>query len=401
MSEPRVAGLPGYFLLFVSSMIAIGPFAIDTYLPAMPTMARDMGVSIVQVNYTLSAYLLGFALGQLVGGPISDQIGRRPIGLSGLVVFVLASFAIAAVDDINTILLLRVVQAFGGGFATVICMAMVRDAFEPADAARRFPVVMLVMLGAPMFAPAIGSVLLTLFGWHSVFVFLALYGVLVFAAFLPVPETASHATGELRINEIVRQYRQVLGRRVDGRYVPLRYIVTQGLLMSAMFVFITNAAFMYMEYFAVGEVMFPVFFGANVLVMMIFTFATSRLIHRVSPFRLFQVGRAVQLTALVALTLVVVATDVSVWVFSVLLSLVIGASGMNNPSISGLFLSYFDRLSGSAVSLMNVTVFLSGSVSGVIAGLFYDGTLLPVVLTMFVAAVLANVVIRGVPPPEM
>ncbi|MFP6816623.1 MAG: MFS transporter, partial [Pseudomonadales bacterium] len=157
----RVPGLPGYFIVFVASMVAIGPFAIDTYLPAMPTMAQSLNVDIVSINSTLSAYLFGFAFGQLFGGPISDQIGRRPVGMLGLIVFSGSSLFIAAADSMSALLALRAVQAVGGGFATVICMAMVRDAYPPMEAAKRFPVVMLVMLGAPLVAPAIGAALLS------------------------------------------------------------------------------------------------------------------------------------------------------------------------------------------------------------------------------------------------
>ena len=197
-SAARIAGLPSYFIVFVASMVAIGPFAIDTYLPAMPAMATNLGVEIVSVNATLSTYLFGFAFGQMFGGPISDQIGRRRIGLLGLVVFSAASVLIALAESIEVILWLRALQAVGGGFATVICMAMVRDAYEPMEAAKRFPVVMLVMLGAPLAAPAIGAALLS-FGWPSIFIFLALYGLAVLVAFLPVPETASMRTGKLEL----------------------------------------------------------------------------------------------------------------------------------------------------------------------------------------------------------
>ena len=188
-NSARVPGLPSYFIVFVASMVAIGPFAIDTYLPAMPNMAASLGVEIVSINSTLSAYLFGFAFGQLFGGPISDQIGRRRIGIIGRIVFVISSLLISAASSIAAVLALRALQAIGGGFATVICMAMERDASEPLEAAKRFPVVMLVMLGAPLVAPAIGVALLS-FGWESIFVFLAAYALVVLIAFIRVPETA-------------------------------------------------------------------------------------------------------------------------------------------------------------------------------------------------------------------
>jgi len=397
-STARVAGLPSYFIVFVAAMVAIGPFAIDTYLPAMPTMAASLDVEIVSINVTLSAYLFGFAFGQLFGGPLSDQIGRRWIGLVGLVVFCISSLLIAAASSISAVIALRALQAVGGGFATVICMAMVRDAYEPLEAAKRFPVVMLVMLGAPLVAPAIGAGLLG-FGWPSIFVFLAIYGAIVFFAFLPVPETATMASGKLQLGRILPQYIEVLTRRVDGRHIPLRYICTQGFMMSGTFVFITNASFIYLQHFGVEAQHFVFFFGVNILVMMVFTLTTSRLIHRVAPYRLWRSGRLLQFSAIVLLAVCVSLFEVPLWAFTALLGLAIGAGGMINPSVTGLYLAHFDRLSGSAVSLMNVTVFLSGSVLGIVTSMFFDGTLKPIIYTMAAAVAVANLVALSIPAP--
>ncbi|MFK7916344.1 MAG: multidrug effflux MFS transporter [Pseudomonadales bacterium] len=398
-----MAGLPGHFLLFVAAMVAIAPLAIDTYLPAMPAMAVALGTDLVMVNATLSTYLLGYALGQLLGGPISDQIGRRPVGLSGLVVFAISSLAIALTDSIDGVLILRAIQALGGGFATVICMAMVRDAYEPLEAARRFPTVMLVMLSAPLFAPVIGSLLLELgLGWHSIFLFLAIYACVIFAAFLPVPETATDAPRKLALGSILPQYWSVISRRVDGKLVPLRYVFTQGLLFSGTFVFITNAPFIYLEYYQVDERWFSLYFGANIIVMMAFTTLTTRLIKRHSPDRLFLVARCIQITALILLCAQVTLTEQpTLWLFTANLAFVIGPTGMSNPSVSGLYLAHFNQLSGSAVSLMNVTVFLFGSLLGIATGLIYDGTLRPIVFTMLAGVVCANLIALTIPRSKL
>jgi DHA1 family bicyclomycin/chloramphenicol resistance-like MFS transporter len=395
----RVQGLPSYFLFFVASMVAIGPFAIDTYLPAMPTMAASLNVEIVAINDTLSAYLFGFAFGQLFGGPISDQIGRRRIGILGLIIFCASSLLISFASSISAVITLRVFQAIGGGFATVICMAMVRDAYEPMEAAKRFPLVMLVMLGAPLVAPAIGAALLS-FGWQSIFVFLALYAVAILVAFMPVPETATTASGKLQLGRILPQYIEVLTRQVEGRYIPLRYIFTQGLLMSGSFVFITNASFIYLQYFDIAENWFVVYFGINILVMMLFTLATSRLIHRVAPYRLWRFGRLLQFIAIVLLSICVSFVDMPLWAFAALLAVVVGAGGMINPSVTGLYLAHFDHLSGSAVSLMNVAVFLFGSLLGITTGIFFDGSLKPIVYTMATAMIVGNLIALYIPTPK-
>ncbi len=257
---------------------------------------------------------------------------------------------------------------------------------------------MLVMLSAPLLAPAIGSALLS-FGWASIFVFLALYSLVVGIAFLPVPETATQAPGKITWGDILPQYWSVLSRRVAGKLVPLRYIFTQGLLFSGTFVFITNSPFIYLEHYGVAEDWFVLYFGANIVMMMLFTSVTTRLIHRYSPHSLFRVSRSIQLVAMLALTVAVTTSEVPLWLFTLLLAFVIGPSGMNNPTVSGLYLFHFDRLSGSATSLMNVTVFLFGSLLGIVSGLLYDGTLRPIAYTMLAGLIAANLVALSIPPP--
>jgi DHA1 family bicyclomycin/chloramphenicol resistance-like MFS transporter len=399
-SIPQLPAVPRYFILFVAALIALGPFAIDTYLPALPKMAEALGVDIVRVNNTLSIYLFGFAFGQIVGGPVSDQIGRRPIGIAGLIIFIVTSLLIAQATSISQVLWLRGIQAFGGGFATVICMAMVRDAFSAQEAARKFPKVMLVMLTAPLVAPAIGAALLS-FGWASIFVFLAVYAALMLLCFTQVPETAVNRVGKFVPSQIFPQYFAVLSFRDHGKLIGLRWILSQGFLSSLMLVFITNSSFIYLQHYAVAENRFVFFFAANVVAMMIGTSITSRLIYRLSPFRLYTTARWVQFGSVVVLTILVVLIDLPVWVFTPLLALCIGCAGMIGPSVQGMYLAPFGKLSGSATSLMSMSMFLFGSILGVVSGWFYDGTLMPIVMTMLAALLIGNLIAMTIPAPNL
>ena len=379
------------FIPFVAALIALGPFAIDTYLPAMPSMAAALDTAIVNVNYTLSTYLVGFGLGQLVGGPLSDQIGRRPIGLLGLALFTVCALLIANATSINQVLALRAVQAFGGGFATVICMAMVRDAFTPMDAAKRFPRIMLVMLVAPLIAPAIGAAMLPL-GWQSIFIFLAIYALVMMALLTTMGETNTTRSGQLAFGRIFPQYLEVISRRVEGRLIPLRYILAQGLLASILMNFITNASFVYLEYYDVGANLFVFYFAATVIGMMIGNLVASRLVLRHAPYTLFVAARAAQVAFLLALTTLVTLSEPPVLVFAPMIGLVVGCAGVITPSVQGLYLAPFKNLAGSAVSLMNTSTFLMGSLAGVLSGLFYDGTLRPMVYTMLAATLAGNLI---------
>lgn len=388
---------PGrFFVAFIAALIALGPFAIDTYLPAMPAMAEELSTSLVRVNYTLSSYLLGFALGQLIGGPISDQLGRRVVGLAGLGIFIPTALLIAFLDSIDLIIVLRGLQAVGGGFATVICMAMVRDAFDAADAARQFPKIMMVMLTAPLIAPAIGVVLLPL-GWESIFIFLMGYAALLAVALYRFPETAAHRTGRLDIPAVFSQYASVLRFRVAGKRISARFVFAQGLLASVLMIAITHSPYIYLEYYGIEPAWFVFYFAANVIAMMLGNFITSRLVGRVEPFVLYVWARGVQFCLAIALVLTVLLTVPPAWLFALLMALVVGSNGVIAPSVQGLYLAPFKTLSGSATSLMNTSVFAFGGIMGAAAGLMYDGTLRPIVLTLLLSLVLGNLVALTIP----
>lgn len=379
-------------------MVAIAPFAIDTYLPALPAMALAFDSNIVQLNYTVSTYLIGFGVGQLLGGPLSDQLGRRPIGLTGLLVFIAGTIAISFAISVEQIQWLRPLQALGGGLVASICNAMVRDSYSPTEAAKRFPLVMLVMLAAPLVAPVVGTLLLP-YGWASIFWFLALYGLFILVVFSGLGETNQHRSGQLNLGRLIPQYAEVLNRRVDGVRVPLRYVLIQGFVGSALMVFLTNAAFIFLEYYQVDLERFPLFFGANVFTMMIFTLITARLVRRTPPYTLFRTGLRLQLCAVIVLTLVVFLGSPSVYVFTPCLALVVGSTGLINSTLSGLHLANFKKLAGSAGALMSMATFSFGAFLGALSSAFNNGTLTPIVFVMLCSVVAANLIGATTPAP--
>ena len=165
--------------LMLALLVAVMPFSIDAYLPAMPQMAAALGADIHQIEQSLSVFLLGVALGQLVGGPVSDLKGRRKVALFGLAVYVMATTALLWTDTVAHLLLWRGVQALGGGMATVTVAALVRDRFGGREAAQMFALIGIIMMAAPLAAPMLGALLKNLGGWRAIFEFLALYAAAV------------------------------------------------------------------------------------------------------------------------------------------------------------------------------------------------------------------------------
>ena len=144
---------PVRLAIMLGTLVALGPLAIDTYLPALPTMADDFGVAVHRIELSVSVYVLGVALGQWLGGPLSDHFGRKPVAYVGLSVFIVASLAITVCSQVGWLYGLRVLQALGGGATVVIAAASVRDHFNGREAARVLTSVGLVLLLAPLVAP--------------------------------------------------------------------------------------------------------------------------------------------------------------------------------------------------------------------------------------------------------
>jgi len=395
-SRVRVENLPRYFVFFIGAMVALGPFSIDTYLPALPSMSDYFGVGIEKVNFTLITYFLGYAVAQLIGGPLSDQVGRKRIGLTGLCIFIPASILISLSQDIYLIQALRAVQGFGGGFATIICMAMIRDAYEPEEAARKYPMAMMIMMLAPLLAPWLGSFLLPL-GWQSNFVFLAVYAILILLLFVRLPETAKDLVGKIQPQQIFPQYKAVVSKRVAGKLIPLRVVLAVGMASGCLLVFISNVAFIYIEYYDVGTRLFPAFFGVNIVVMMALNTITMKLVKKYQPYHLFRVGLALQLTAISSLALVAFFGPPPLWVFTFFISFVVGCVGMTSPSATAVFMAFYDRLAGSAASVISVTAFMVGAPLAALSQVFFDGTVNPMIFVMFGSCVIANLIAATIP----
>jgi DHA1 family bicyclomycin/chloramphenicol resistance-like MFS transporter len=393
----HVAATPKYLIVFFGALAALGPLSVDAYLPAFPMIARDFGVSIVSVQNTLSAFLIGYALGQFFGGSFSDQIGRKRIGYVGLGVYIGASLAIAFAGNVSQMLVLRFFQAIGGGFSTVICMASVRDVYPVEQLGRRFATVTMIVLCAPLVAPVLGTALVP-FGWHKIFLVKAAYAAALLATYAAaVPETRPGHWSSLSVRSIFVQCFEVVTRRVDGRRIPIRYACAMGLASSCLMMFVTNASFIYQEYFGVSGFQFPMLFALSVLGFMSMNlFSMKRLgPHNAAAF--FRRGLAMQLVAVVALVTVVASGHAHLWTVVPFIVVMMSALGLVGPAGSSRYMSSFHKLAGSAASVYTTLMFSLGGVLGALSGVFYDGTLLPIVGVMLGASLLANTIGLSLP----
>src|SRR5687767_8142287 len=248
--------------MILGALTAMGPLAIDMYLPALPAIADDLNTSAASVQVSLAVYFIGIAVGQAFYGPLSDRWGRKPVLYFGLAVFVASSVGCALAADVRALLAFRFVQALGGCAPLVIPRAVVRDYFDQRGSVRMLSVLMLVMGLAPILAPLIGGQLLVNFGWRSIFWVLAAYGATwlgIVAVSLPesLPE-------ERRLRQPVRLVlANYLGLLRDRSY--LGYVLSGAMMFSGLLAYIAGSPFVFIELFHVSPERFGLFFGANAI----------------------------------------------------------------------------------------------------------------------------------------
>jgi len=387
-------------MLLLAGTIALAPFSLDVYIPAMPDMAAAFGVKVVQINYTMSIYLVGFGLGQIFGGPISDQIGRRTLGLIGLSIYLLATLGIILSSSLEELLILRGIQAIGGGFTTITVMPMIRDVYPVNEIGRRYSMVFMIMMIAPLFAPVIGVVLLQ-FNWHWVFLFLLGYAAIIWACFAFVlPETREQIRKLPDLRRIFPQYWQVISHKVDGRRISLRYGLTVALCGCVLMIYLTNASFIIQIYFGLPDHMFPVFFGSVVLGVALCNWVSMRKLNNMSLGKVaayFRTGVRTQLIATSVLALAVFTEHTQIWLIFPCIVVVVAMLGITQPSGSTLYLAEFKKLSGSATALQTATLFSLGGLIGAISSTMNDDTLSAYAIASLVVSLTANLILLSIP----
>ncbi|MFV8782947.1 multidrug effflux MFS transporter [Microbulbifer sp. SA54] len=382
---------PRWLAPCLAALVALTPFAIDTYLPAIPAMAAALGVTVAQVQHSVSSYLLGFAIGQLCGGPLSDRWGRIVVGTIGLGIFIASTALILLANSVEWLVALRFLQALGGGFATVISGAIVRDLYSGREAARVMSMIATMMLIAPLVAPVIGSTLLTLGDWHGIFVFLLVYGALMLLLVRGVlPETVSKFRRARRQREsrrnLFRNYAQIF--RTPR---ALGFLFAQALVSGCMFIYITTAPFVFMEHFALPAARFPLMFGSCVLLLAVMVQLNIRLLKFFEPRQILQAGIGLQLAACVVLLASTLyfgeAQSLLAWMLPLVMAM--GAIGIITPNSAACYLEFFPGISGTANALYGASIFIAGGLLGGLVNSVHTGTLVPIAAGMLCCAAAA------------
>ncbi|WP_417317408.1 multidrug effflux MFS transporter [Emcibacter sp.] len=373
--------------LLLAVLVALSPMATDAYLPAIPTMAEFFGVKVSYMETSISIYILGLGVGLLLGGPLSDHFGRRRLSRIGIFVFLICCIGIIFAPSVPAILGLRFFQAIGGGFVTVIGPAIVRDRFDGKEAARVFALVGLIMGIAPLVAPSLGSVILAFLGWQWIFVFIAVYALMLLLVIMPrLPERRHKPEEKLTVGGVIRDYIHIFRHRR-----ALGYILAQAFCVAVMFTFLTGSSFMYITYFEVSESMFPVYFGANMVMAMVFNRLNPLLLNFLTPHQIMGIGLGIASTMMVLFVIFNLTGNARLELVFPLMIVGIGTMGLVGPNGMSCFMAFFPEKSGTASGVLGTMQYFVGGALGSLGGLVNDGTLLPMSLVMATGAVVSVV----------
>jgi len=382
--------------VILGALTAMGPLAIDMYLPALPAIARDLGTSAASVQVSLAVYFIGIAVGQAFYGPISDRWGRKPALYFGLALFVASSAGCAMAADVRTLIALRFLQALGGCAPLVVPRAVVRDYFDQRGSVRMLSVLILVMGLAPILAPLIGGQLLVNFGWRSVFWVLAAYGTVWLAIVtLFLPESLSVARRQRqRIAQIVAVYGGFLR---DRDYMG--YVLSGGLIFSGLLAYIAGSPFVFIELFGVPPERYGLFFGANAIGIITASQINRWLANRFDARRIVGFVLPVAMTA--GLVLLVDAYSGFGGFAGILVPLFcfIACHGFVMPNTTALAMAPHGRIAGSASALLGTLQFMLGATAGALVGLLGNGTAVPLAAVIAACGAAAFATFRTLPRP--
>lgn len=384
--------LPGWLIL-MAALTAMGALAIDMYLPSFAFIAKDLGVGSNMVQLTLSTFLAGLAMGQMFYGPISDRFGRKPPLYFGICLYVLSALGCIFARDIEVLVVLRFFQGLGGSAGMVIPRAVVRDKMGADGAARAFSMLMLVFGLAPILAPFLGGLLLTISTWRTIFVALAVFGGLcLIATHRVMQETLdSRHVAPLHLGRTLRQYLGLLRHRQF-----MAYVLCGGLIQAGLFAYISGGPFVIIELHGVAPQHFGFVFGANALGLIACAQINARWVTKYSAD--YVLGKIIWIPASAT---IIVGGLVACGYESLPLLLIgffifLSCYGLIGPNASAIALAQQGRQAGTAAALMGTLQFGLGMLSGVVMSIWHDGTALPLVTTMAICSVAALLLYRYV-----
>ncbi|EFF81631.1 drug resistance transporter, Bcr/CflA subfamily [Acinetobacter haemolyticus ATCC 19194] len=351
------------WIMLLALLTALGPLSIDMYLPALPQMADEFGVSTQMVANTLPAYFLGLAIGQLFYGPVSDRIGRKTPLYFGLTLYVIASLACVLVTNEWALIIARIFQALGGCVGVVIARAAIRDRLDVQGSAQAFSSMMIVMGLAPILAPIFGAWILIFFPWQSIFVCLAMIGVICglcvhffFKESLPVERRLKLST-----YQVTTLYAAIF--KDQSFRLPMLAGCLTG---AALFCYISSASAVFMGQYGLSQQHFSYAFAFNAAGIMLMSSLNKHLNTRMGVFPRLVLGGSIQSFGAVCVVSAGLMVNAPLWFLMSGLFLVVSGIGLTGPNAMALAMSEQGARAGTASAIMGSMQFACGLLGGVI-----------------------------------
>jgi len=372
--------------ILLAAAVALGPLATDMYLPALPQIGSDFGTGTDQVQLTLSLYLAGFAIAQLICGPLADRFGRKPIMIGGFVLFALASLGCALATNIETLQVCRFLQALGGSAGPVLGRAAIRDIYTPREAARILAILASIMAVAPAVAPTIGGVLVTGLGWSSIFIALGAYALImavVVAYGIPEPMRPEYRQ-PLKPCALLKNYRRII---TDVTF--LGYSLTNAAIFAGLFAFLSGSSFVLIDFLEVAPRHFGLYAACVVAGFIIGNLTAVRLGRNLNTDQILVRGLMVAVAGGATMAILAYQEIYNVWAVILPQALFMIGTGMVLPQTMAGALANFPTMAGSASALFGFIQMALAAVAGGLVGHFHDGTSLVMASIIAVCAAIA------------
>ncbi len=378
-------------IFLIGCVAALGPFTIDMYLPAFPALAKDFNTSEKNIALTLSTYFIGISIGQLIYGPLIDRYGRKRPLLIGLTIYLFASIGCALADSLQSMIVLRFIQALGASVGMVAGKAIIRDLFEVKEVARVLSSILLVMGVAPIVAPSLGSFLITTFGWQSIFIFLSTICVLLITMlyFFLKGGRGPDKTVSLKFLTILKNYIKTLENRAFTYYS-----VAGSLALATIFAYISSIPFILMNLYKVSETTFGWLFGLNAFGFVLGSQVNRFLLKRINLVRLTNYVSYVNFLVSLLFLLLGYFLALPLVLFCTFLFCILFFSGFVNPNATALSLEGFRKNVGYASALNGSIRMAAGAIVSALIGVCYDGTMNPMLFFIFGLTLLTLVFLK-------
>lgn len=373
-----------YLIILISILSSVAPMGVDTYLPSIPEIAKYFDVNIHKVELSLSIFLIGFSIGQIFGGPISDRYGRKFGSIVGLLGYALFSFLIIFSSSIYELWIYRFLEAFFGGITVVNATAAVRDRFSGQEAAKVFSLIGMVRSLAPLLAPVFGAAIIHFFPWEGIFVFLTIYALIVaFFIYKDLPESFTYTK-----QNIVESYKLVLTHKK-----AMKAMLVLAISFGAFFIIIAKTSYIYIEYFGIKTDYFPIFFGINFIILIAMIKVNVNLLKTYEAKNIAKYATLIQFC--VGIIFLLIHKDMNLILTVIIIASYMSMMAFIFGNCMSLAIEHFSKNAGVASGVIGVLQFGLGALISSVALNFDNNGFFVIAFSITILSIISFLIIRS------